>query len=209
MLFSLMIFGATMVPAASTNAVVVSALLIMLAASTVMFRVLSERSTSHRRRIELAEWARGEGWDFSDALPPVFDRLPGLEAGTALRDLEHPAWAAQLGSWHLLVRQIEAEWRQAALRPTGATTSALDLFPLNAFPRYDGVRFTVLAADAAAAETLWRSSAGALLPPDVGLLLYGHYLVLDFSARPFDSIELNRMRTVAEQIAARLPMQRV
>jgi len=46
----------------------------------------------------------------------------------------------------------------------------------------------------------------SLLPPDVGLLLHGRHLVLDFSDRPFDAIEFGRMLALADQLAARLPV---
>jgi hypothetical protein len=45
----------------------------------------------------------------------------------------------------------------------------------------------------------------ALLPPDVGLLLAGENLVLDFSTRPFDPLELQRVDALAEQIVMHLP----
>jgi hypothetical protein len=45
----------------------------------------------------------------------------------------------------------------------------------------------------------------ALTPPNVGLLLHGQRLILDFSHRPFDEIELTRMTSLAEQLVAHLP----
>ncbi|HEX8911338.1 MAG TPA: hypothetical protein VF796_03185, partial [Humisphaera sp.] len=55
------------------------------------------------------------------------------------------------------------------------------------------------------ATTLATSSVRGLLPPDVGLLLVGRHLVLEFSDRPFDAIEFNRMIAVAGQVVAHLP----
>ena len=51
-----------------------------------------------------------------------------------------------------------------------------------------------------------RAVGGGLLPADVGLLLYGPRLVLDFSGRPFDTIEFERMIVVAKQIVDHLPL---
>ena len=68
-----------------------------------------------------------------------------------------------------------------------------------------GERFTIFGSDSAAAAALSASSARALLPPDVGLLLHGNELVLDFSDRPFDSIEFERMLVIADQIVSHLP----
>jgi hypothetical protein len=45
----------------------------------------------------------------------------------------------------------------------------------------------------------------ALLPHDLGLILHGRRLILDFSTRPFDGIELSRIVALVEQLAAHLP----
>jgi hypothetical protein len=67
-------------------------------------------------------------------------------------------------------------------------------------------RFIVFGTDSAAARALSKSHARALLPPDVGLLLHGRHVVLDFSTRPFDGIELGRMVALAEQLVQHLPV---
>ena len=43
-----------------------------------------------------------------------------------------------------------------------------------------------------------------MVPPDVGVLVQGDVLVLDFSARPFDDLEFNRMSALADQLAQKL-----
>jgi hypothetical protein len=53
---------------------------------------------------------------------------------------------------------------------------------------------------------LSKSQARALLPPDIGMLLHGQYMVLDFSSRPFDGIELGRMVALAEQLEQHIPV---
>jgi hypothetical protein len=45
----------------------------------------------------------------------------------------------------------------------------------------------------------------ALLPADIGLLLVEQNLVLDFSSRPFDPLEMQRIDALAEQIVLHLP----
>ena len=57
----------------------------------------------------------------------------------------------------------------------------------------------------AGGTALGKSSVAAPLPPDVGLLLVGENLVLDFSVRPFDPLELQRIDALAEQIVLHLP----
>ena len=66
-------------------------------------------------------------------------------------------------------------------------------------------RFILYGAESRAARSLGKSSVAALLPPDVGLLLIEQNLVLDFSTRPFDPLELERVDALAEQIVLHLP----
>jgi len=105
------------------------------------------------------------------------------------------------------VRTLEsAAWTPTGLRPVITKASVLDLFSLSSFPGMGEVeRFVIFGVDSAPARILSRSEARALLPPDVGLLLAGNHLVLDFSNRPFDPIELGRMAALAEQLVTRLP----
>jgi len=115
---------------------------------------------------------------------------------------------APRAEWHLLIRQLETTWYPTGARPTTARrTSLLDLYSLSSFPLLgNSERFVIYGTDSAAARALGRSSARALLPPDVGLLLHGRHLVLDFSARPFDAVEFNRMLAVADQVVSHLPV---
>lgn len=109
--------------------------------------------------------------------------------------------------WNILIRRLETDWPATGVRPTHASSSLLDLFPLTSFPRLgNSERFVVYGTASGAARTLATSSVRALLPPDVGLLLHGQYVVLDFTSRPFDTIEFNRMIAVADQIVAHLPL---
>jgi hypothetical protein len=107
--------------------------------------------------------------------------------------------------WNVLVRQIGSDWRPTGLRPTDAASSALDLFSLGSFPTMGTERFVAFGTDSAAARAVTKSMLRSLLPRDVGLLLHGRHLVLDFSARPFDAIELSRVLALSDQLAAHLP----
>jgi hypothetical protein len=109
-------------------------------------------------------------------------------------------------SWHVLVRQVESNWPPTALRPAAADKSLLDLFSLASFPSMiASERFVIFGTDSAAARAVGKSALPALLPPDVGLLLHGQRVVLDFSARPFDTIEFDRMLALANHLTAYLP----
>jgi hypothetical protein len=210
-------------------------LLCMLGLSCLTFWLLVRRATSHRRWVALSDWARARGFRYhpidaqTPAVPEPFDRLapaarpsPRLWlAGDRVELIElAPAGAsapAETGgpagtvvtppkSWHLLIRQVESNWAPTALRPQGKESTLLDLFSLASFPSMiASERFVIFGTDSAAARTLSKSSLPALLPPDIGLFLHGRRLVLDFSDRPFDPIEFDRMVALANHLVGHLP----
>jgi hypothetical protein len=65
-------------------------------------------------------------------------------------------------------------------------------------------RFMIFGTEARAAGLLAQSTAPALLPPDVALIVTGDRLILDFSTRHFDEIEFDRLIQLAQQLAPRL-----
>ena len=108
--------------------------------------------------------------------------------------------------WNVLVREIKVDWPPTALRPALHERSLIDLFRLSSFPALlSSERYTLHGIDAAAAAAVVSSVLMGLLPHDLGMLLYGKRLVLDFSTRPFDGIELSRMVSLVEQLVERLP----
>jgi len=216
------------VPDRWTSALILFTLIAIFAASWWMFGILVGRSTEQRHRVAMAEWGRERGFRFrtnSQTLPPPLDavrnrrlavqtRLASRRAtlalvesapiGAAVNPLQD---ASQPARWHFLILEIKTIWPPTGLRPVSAVTSALDLYSLSSFPLLGGSeRFVLYGADSRAAAALSRSSARGLLPADVGLLLYGPRLVLDFSGRPFDTIEFERMIVVAKQIIDHLPL---
>jgi hypothetical protein len=113
---------------------------------------------------------------------------------------------SQFTRWHVMVRKIESRWPPTGLRPRANPSSVLDLFPMSSFPSMaPPERFVIFGTDSPAARRLAKSSLLALLPPDIGLLLHGSTLILDFTARPFDAIELSRLCSLVEQLLAYLP----
>jgi hypothetical protein len=190
-------------------------LLAILAASGRMFYVLTRQWTTHRPISALREWARDH--DFKLQLPPAIP-LPASLAGLTGVDpqielmlsgsqtfLIRLTTKAKPSSprpvWHLLIQQIPAAKNPAGLRPVQGPTSFLDLFSLNGFPSLlPPERFVVYAGDSKDAKQLASSHARGLLPADIGLLVHGPYVTLDFSARPFDTIEFDRLLAVMEQV---------
>lgn len=167
-----------------------------------------------------------------ETVPAPFDALKNVapplvrvslsNKTTTLAQLEVPAPAATVTAaaataapvpsqpprilWNVLIREVGSEWPPTGLRPVNATASALDLFSLSSFPNLGATdRFIAYGTDTAAARVVSKSMLRSLLPPDVGLLLHGRRLVLDFSDRPFDTIEFGRMLALADQLATHLP----
>src|SRR5688500_4754135 len=195
----------------------------VLGLSCLTFWLLVRRATSHRQWVALSDWARGRGFRYhpiADGEPPApFSVLPGARPGVRLwltgktvqlLQMQLKANASDVGaapdSLNVVIRQVESNWPPTALRPTAKERSLLDLFSLASFPSMiASERFLIFGADSAAAKALARSSLPALLPPDVGLLLHGQHVVLDFSDRPFDTIEFDRMIALANHLTSHLP----
>ncbi|MEO6437397.1 MAG: hypothetical protein ABIP55_16760 [Tepidisphaeraceae bacterium] len=196
-------------------------LLLIVCVSVVVFVWQVRRWTTHHGWRALLDWSRERGFKLSRPDKPAaepFDRLREAKVTTLLESgptsvmqliVAPPATSpsAEPARWHVLVRQLSAPWPATGLRPAQAPASLLDHFSLSSYPRMGEVeRFVVFGTDSEAARILSKSQARALLPPDVGLLIHGQHLVLDFSTRPFDGIELGRMVALADQLVLHLPV---
>ena len=200
-------------------------LALVLGLSVAIFIALVRRWTRSRLWVDITTWASRRGYKASrlvDVPPPPLDQLlPNAELHItaavsnatggyfrleAVSSGQTPSGAESPGRWHVLVRPIAIEWVPTALRPAGAGSSFFDLYSLASFPLMgETQRFVVFGTDSAPARKLSKSSAGSLLPPDVGMLLKGRFMLLDFSSRPFDPIAFERMEALAASVAAHLP----
>jgi hypothetical protein len=216
--------GATTRPAAPFSWMVLLTLVVALAASIAVFFELARRWSSHRRWIVFQEWAQNHRFKLrplerADLPPPIASlestqpvaELSLSDDRTTLLQLQtdttpgsrKPERAAR---WNILARKLDpqASWPPTGLRPVSSAvhSSLIDLFNLSSFPSLsDTERFVVFGTETSAARALSQSMARALVPADIGLLLHGQYLLLDFSARHFDTIEFGRMLALAEQVA--------
>jgi len=217
-----------LVPSTGISVTVLLLLAAVLAASCTTFALLVRRATSHRQWVTLAEWAREAGFASEQfephEMPPPLDLLSAHRplariclAATQSKlvelethrptDLPYTPGAPDDSRWHLLIRTLPISWRPTGLRPAGDQKNILDLFSLSSFPGLAGSeRFVVFGTDSADARVLADSMLRSLLPRDVGLLLHGSTMTLDFSARPFDPLEFTRMLALADQLAGHLPM---
>jgi hypothetical protein len=197
-------------------------LVVVFCASLAVFYVLVRRWTSHRFRIELEDFGREHDFKLVAIelakLPPPLDgfkdiqprwlmeskqtKLLQMHATTAPAPAD-PNQLIEPQRWNVLIRKIERSWQPTGLRPTHHKTSLIDLFSLASFPALMSIeRYTLYSNDSASARALSKTSASSLLPGDIGLLVVGEYLLLDFSARPFDPIEFGRLIALADQMQA-------
>jgi hypothetical protein len=187
----------------------------MLGMSCVTFWLLVRRATLNRQWVALSDWARGRGFrnhPIADGTPPapfsmISTSRPRVRLWLAGRSSQLlQMQGVEAGAWHVLIQSIESNWPPTALRPVAKEQSLLDLFSLASFPAMiSAERFVIFGADSNAAKSLAKSSLSALLPPDIGLLLHGQHVVLDFSNRPFDAIEFDRMLTLVNHLMSHLP----
>jgi len=196
-------------------------LLLILGASVAVFVALVRRETKRRRAVALAQWARSRGLRVAadpsnlPALAPLKQFNAKIHAAIGGKNLTlarietadagPTTAAASPRNWNVLVRKLDAAWPTTALRPTAHTVSVVDLFSLSSYPSLMPTqRFMIFGSEARAATALAESTVPALLPADVALELYGDHLILDFSGRPFDEIEFDRLIDLSEQLAPRL-----
>lgn len=184
-------------------------LAVMFAVSLLMFFLLEQRWTTRRKWVSLKQWARQRRMRLNSggAMPPGTPPLANARAVLQLAGRDE--WLIQLETqgtqterWNVLVsRTTSWRWSTAALRPTQAQVSLLDRLGLSPMPTPAGAeRFIAMATNTAAARALVESSARGLLPGDIGVLRTDQWLILDFSSRPFDPIELDRMLAIVRQI---------
>jgi len=212
-----MIAQANTVPGLGFSWLVLLTLVVVLTVSVVVFNWQVRRWTTNRGWRALLDWARERGFKLSNQRrdpPDPFGQMSGASIAACLEgkhtrifQLEsHGGSAVATPRWHVLTRDLETAWPPTGLRPVHAKASLLDQFSLSSYPRLGSTdRFMVFGTDSNTAAVLSLSQARALLPPDIGLLLAGGKLILDFSTRPFDPIECGRMTALAEQLVAHLP----
>lgn len=175
---------------------------------------LLKRHTVGRERFAMWEWAinrrfkRGRGGPITlEGLEDVEQTLRAVEHyrtrdGTrAIVKLHSLSASGTVRTWHLLIDQLEHYSTPIGLRPTGAQVSLIDLMNLQLMPKLSReIRFAVYALRVIDARELASGPARALLPPDIGLIRSADQLILDFTARPFDPTEFDRMIAVADQV---------
>ena len=210
-----------------SSVVVLLTLFLLLAVSTGMLWVLLWREAGNRYLAALSEWCRTgrhrlhARWTEPRPPEPLQRFGPGVRVSLALvgrkcalvkfivdRPVVPPVPAevpAGPRRRHVLVWPVDRDWPPIGLRPTHVVDALVDLLSLPVHLGESTQRFAVCTADRKLAQQVFATSLRGLLPADVGLILLGRHLLLDFSDRPFDGIEFNRMIAVAEQLVSHLP----
>jgi hypothetical protein len=195
-------------------------LMLIVLGSMSMFLILAARWTVHRRKVALEEWAdqfgfamrRGGECPGPLVLGDVHVEICLEGRDATLLQVRTPTTPASRhperpSRWHLLIKRVAGDWPATALRPAARATSVVDLLSVSSFPSLlPPERFVVFGTGGEAAAALSESHVPALLPHDVGLVLAGSHLILDFSGRAFDELEFNRLRELAQQLAGKLPV---
>lgn len=194
-------------------------LLLILSASVATFFMLARRHTVHRRKTAVWEWAVNRGFTFGPTgnvgiigldhwphhRPDVVEHLRrGAVTIVRVRSLADNDAATPL-YWNLLIQEIVSDAATVALRPANATGSVIDLFELQMFPKLSNEsRFNVFGTETLAARKLANGPAAALMPRDIGLVCTSRALILDFTSRPFDTVEFARVSAIAGQLVEKL-----
>ena len=199
-------------------------LIFVIAASTAVLWMLIRRWTQQHQWLALSDWAAENRFKLHgerNAVAPDVLRTLTTPPPRVLVSLHDPDTAAvqvetltnpnpekrnESSRWNLLIRKLQTPWPTTCLRPPSIPSSICDFYPSHTFAvMTQNDRFTLYSISSAAAKALNRSSARALLPPDISLVLTAENLILDFSTRPFDALEIQRMDSLAEQLVAHLP----
>jgi hypothetical protein len=199
----------------SPDPIIFLTLLLILAASSVVFFISVHRETAHRAQMRLAEWAEqnrfsrlneefGPPRPLDRVIPPMRLTIGLYNRNTRLVHCRSPA--PDPGDpplqWNLAIRHVPTASQPVGLRSADATRSIVDLFKLEPSPRQSAsARFVIVGEDLVASHRMAEGSSRALLPADLSLLRVDDYLVIDFSGRPFDPIELGRMLGLLDQLA--------
>jgi hypothetical protein len=201
---------------------ILALLMLMLLAASAVFSILIRRETIGRRWAALSDWSRNHAaaiqrppaallpvpLSFLLPLRPLVRYLIEAENWSIVEILldAPPQSSVPIGPRRVFLRRLDADWPPTALRPVTHLSSLVDLLSLTSFPSLSsGGRFVIFGSAATAAKALAQSSTEALLPPDVGLILSHNFMMLDFSPRPFDTIEFGRMLALSDQLSQHLP----
>lgn len=189
-------------------------LLVCLIASLVMFVALLRRWITHRFHYELEQWAGQHRFEMSEN--PSAEALPaplngpegtGLSARWIFNSKDQiiaqvilaPS-ADDVRVYNVCIASCPVNTPAVALKPTIVERTILDRFRLAPAASTSSERFQIMGNDLSANLRISEATIAGIVPPDVAFLFVNGLMLIDFSSRPFDPIEFDRMLVLAEQI---------
>ncbi|MGA2229320.1 MAG: hypothetical protein ABSH22_00195 [Tepidisphaeraceae bacterium] len=227
-----MVISGQTLPAALSGTVL-AVLAVMLAASVAVFSLLARQIARKHQESVIRQWARLHGghliespWRGEPPLP--LKRLEAFHPRASIT-IVGPNWAlAELTTdsppeaqgnvprWRIMAMQSDLleSCPPTGLRPVSHAVSFVDLFSLSSFPSLSApeqfVLFGCEAAFASAFASVFAElPARNLLRSDVGVLVCGRAIWLDFSSRLMSTEEFERMLQLGRQLLPAVEQMRL
>ena len=189
-------------------------LVVCLIASLGMFVVLVRRWITFRFRYEMEQWAGQHRFEIvenpsADSLPPPLNGPEGnglsarwifTSEDRTIAQLVLAPSATDVRVYNVCIAAIAVNTPAVALKPAVVPETILSRFRLSPAASTSSERFQILGNDLSANLRLSESVIAGIAPPDVAFLFTGGLMLIDFSSRPFDPIEFDRMLVLANQI---------
>lgn len=193
---------------------------LMLGASAAVYAMLARRWTTWPRREDLRHWSwrngmrLREGWRARrpralDAFGPYRTIVSLHDRRTTVLRVECPPAhrpPAPPAVWNIAVHRLRDDWPTACARPATRRACLFDRLLVDGmYATWSSDGRPMHGRLCLPTRAMKHSGACELLPGDVAILLHGPWLMLDFSSRPFDELEVGRMRLLVERVAQCLP----
>lgn len=220
---------AKLVKIATFDPYTLGVLVVALAGSWAMLWWLMRRWTRGRTRERLRLWASSRGLSPTETVPPLLDgtqAMPRVLVGFCsadafvgrLRTATTPASRSPKSpaAWNvMMVRRgsTQAPRGACALRPTASRVSLIDFYgvgyatpggalELLSFPSVTVPEaFVVFGSEGADVSPAVALAGQNEVPEDLGLILTPDWVVVDFSSRTLDELELTRAWELAGKLA--------
>lgn len=183
---------------------------LMLLGGIVIFSYLVHRETHRRGDVLLSDWARSRQMkrlDRERGVPAPLDawdhRGISLLTGFAGGAITVARVQTSEGlKWNCLIRSLETSASISGVRSVEASSTLLDLIDLPILPgQGQQHRVVAMGYDIASARALMDRVA-PLIPADLSLIRFDRFILIDFSGRPFDPVELARITQLTEQLVS-------
>lgn len=194
----------------SPDLLILTSLALMLMGSIAIFSYLVHRETHRRSDALLLDWARSRQMkklDRERGVPVPLDVWDhrGITLLTGFTGSAITVARVQTSEglkWNCLIRHLETSASICGVRSVEASSTLLDLIDLPILPgQAQQHRVVAMGHDIPSARALMDRVA-PLIPADLSLIRFDRHVLIDFSGRPFDPVELSRITQLTEQLVA-------